>query len=113
MTVVPCPSTLAVWEALESRADDQWLVILTPVDDKELGDGVLSHLIDGRLLRPDPWDALRSTFAATTIEPALYRVANDRALAIGLLAAIPTAAITPCSRPIRSPWTGALLNPAP
>ncbi|OOL32426.1 alkaline phosphatase [Rhodococcus rhodochrous] len=95
VTVVPCPSTLAVWEALESRADDQWLVILTPVDDKDLGDGVLSHLIDGRLLSPDPWDALRSMFAATTIEPALYRVPNDRALALGLLAAIPTAAITP------------------
>lgn len=95
VTVVPCPSTLAVWEALESRADDQWLVILTPVDDKDLGDGVLAHLIDGRLLSPDPWDALRSTFAATTIEPALYRVPNDRALALGLLAAIPTAAITP------------------
>ncbi|MFD6893265.1 BREX-2 system phosphatase PglZ [Rhodococcus sp. NPDC060086] len=95
VTVVPCPSTLAVWEALESRADGQWLVILTPVDDKELGDGVLSHLIDGRLLTPEPWAALQSVFAATTVEPALYRVQNDRALALGLLAAIPTSALTP------------------
>ncbi|RVW03694.1 BREX-2 system phosphatase PglZ [Rhodococcus spongiicola] len=95
VTVAACPSTLAVWEALESRTDGQWLVILTPVDEKDLGDGVLAHLVDGRLLSPDPWDALRSTFAATTIEPALYRVSNDRALAIGLLATIPTTAITP------------------
>lgn len=95
VTVAPCPSTLAVWEALESRTDGQWLVILTPVDEKDLGDGVLAHLVDGRLLSPDPWDALRSTFAATTIEPALYRVANDRALATGLLAAIPSTAAVP------------------
>ncbi|NKS26555.1 BREX-2 system phosphatase PglZ [Rhodococcus hoagii] len=95
VTVAACPSTLAVWEALESRTDGQWLVILTPVDEKDLGDGVLAHLVDGRLLSPDPWDALRSTFAATTIEPALYRVPNDRALAVGLLAAIPTTAVTP------------------
>ncbi|MFI6754145.1 BREX-2 system phosphatase PglZ [Rhodococcus coprophilus] len=95
VTVAACPSTLAVWEALDSRRDDEWLVILTPFDDMELGTGVLAHLVDGRLLTPDPWDALRSTFAATTIEPALYRVANDRALATGLLAVLPSDAITP------------------
>ncbi|MGC5248844.1 BREX-2 system phosphatase PglZ [Gordonia sp. DT219] len=95
VTVVACPSTLSVWEAIESRLDDQWLVILTPVDEKELGDGVLAHLIDNRLLTPDPWAALRSMFSATTIEPALYRVPDDRALALGLLAAVPTTAVTP------------------
>ncbi|MBY6413363.1 BREX-2 system phosphatase PglZ [Rhodococcus sp. BP-252] len=95
VTVVPCPSTLAVWEALHSRADGEWLVILTPIEEDELGTGVLAHLLEGKLLTPDPWDALRSTFSATTIEPALYRVANDRALATGLLAVLPTSAYTP------------------
>jgi hypothetical protein len=95
VTVAACPSTLSVWEALETRTDGEWLVILTPIEEKELGDGVLAHLVDGRLLSPDPWDALRSTFSASTIEPALYRVANDRALATGLLAAVPTTAVVP------------------
>ncbi|MGV9671694.1 BREX-2 system phosphatase PglZ [Gordonia sp. NPDC003504] len=95
VTVAACPSTLAVWEAIESRKAGQWLVILTPLDEKDLGDGVLAHLIDNRLLTPDPWAALRSMFSANTIEPALYRVADDRALAVGLLAAIPTTAVTP------------------
>ncbi|MGX7728482.1 BREX-2 system phosphatase PglZ [Rhodococcus sp. 2H158] len=95
VTVAPCPSTFAVWEALEQRNHDEWLVVLTPIEEADLGVGVLAHLVDGRLISPDPWDALRSTFSATTVEPALYRVANDRALAMGLLAAIPTAAVTP------------------
>ena len=95
VTVVPCPSTFAVWEALEQRNHDEWLVVLTPIEETDLGVGVLAHLVDGRLISPDPWDALRSMFSATTVEPALYRVPNDRALAIGLLAAIPTAAVTP------------------
>ena len=95
VTVVGCPSTLAVWEAIETRDDQGWLVILTPVEEKELGDGVLAHLIDNRLLTPDPWAALRSMFAANTIEPALYRVPDDRGLALGLLAALPNTAVTP------------------
>ncbi|MDH3022631.1 alkaline phosphatase [Gordonia sp. CNJ-863] len=95
VTVAPCPSTLAVWEAIETRDEQGWLVILTPVDEKELGDGVLAHLIDNRLLTPDPWAALRSMFAANTIEPALYRVPDDRGLAVGLLAALSNTAVTP------------------
>src|SRR5699024_7799730 len=94
-TVAACPSTLAVWEALEARADGEWLVVLTPVDEKDLGDGILAHLVDGRLLSPDPWAALRAAFAATAIEPALYRVERDRDLAMGLLAVLPQDAITP------------------
>jgi hypothetical protein len=95
VTVAACPSTLAVWEALENRCDGEWLVILTPIEEDELGSGVLAHLVDGRLLTPDPWDALRSNFAAATIEPALYRVDNDRSLATGLLAVLPSQAYTP------------------
>ena len=86
VTVVPCPSVLAIWEAIESRDDSQWTVVLTSIEDDELGDTVLAHLVDGRLITPDPWDALRSNFSASTIEPSLYRSTNDRALANGLLA---------------------------
>lgn len=86
--VVGCPSVLALWEAIDARNPDEWTVVLTSVDDDELGDTVLAHLLDGRLFTPDPWEALRSNFAASTIEPALYRSANDRSVANGLLAVL-------------------------
>lgn len=95
VTVIGCPSVLALWEAIENRDPDQWTVVLTDVDDDDLGDTVLAHLLDGRLITPDPWDALRSNFSAATIEPALYRCADDRAVANGLLAALPPDSYTP------------------
>ena len=95
VTVAPCPSVLAIWEAINSRNPDGWTVVLTSVDDDDLGDTVLAHLLDGRLITPDPWDALRSNFSATTIEPALYRTANDRAIANGLLATLSADAYIP------------------
>lgn len=95
VTVVPCPSVLAIWEAIESRDDSQWTVVLTSIEDDELGDTVLAHLVDGRLITPDPWDALRSNFSASTIEPALYRSSNDRALANGLLGLLSSRGYSP------------------
>lgn len=95
VTVVPCPSVLAIWEAIEARAADRWTVVLTNVDDDDLGDTVLAHLLDGRLITPDPWDALGGNFSAATIEPALYRSINDRAIANGLLAVLPSDGYTP------------------
>ena len=90
VTVVACPSVLSIWEAIDARNDDAWTVVLTDVADDDLGDTVLAHLLDGRLITPDPWDALRSNFSASTIEPALYRAANDRAVANGLLTVLST-----------------------
>ena len=95
VTVVPCPSVLSLWEAIEARDPDQWTVVLTDVADEDLGDTVCAHLLDGRLITPDPWDALRSNFSASTIEPALYRGADDRAVANGLLAALPPDSYAP------------------
>jgi hypothetical protein len=95
VTVVPCPSVLAIWEAIESRDDSQWTVVLTSIEDDELGDTVLAHLVDGRLITPDPWDALRGNFSASTIEPALYRSSNDRSLANGLLGLLSSRGYTP------------------
>ena len=95
VTVVACPSVLAIWEAIEMRQPEQWTVVLTTVEDDDLGDTVLAHLLDGRLFTPDPWDALRSNFSASTIEPALYRTNNDRAIANGLLAVLSADAYIP------------------
>src|SRR5699024_8397464 len=58
-------------------------------------DGVLAHLVDGRLLSPDPWAALRARFSASALEPGLYRGDDARDLAVGLLTAVSGAAITP------------------
>ena len=69
--------------------------MLTSIEDDELGDTVLAHLVDGRLITPDPWDALRSNFSASTIEPSLYRSTNDRALANGLLALLSGSGYSP------------------
>ncbi len=95
VTVVACPSVLSLWEAIEARDPDQWTVVLTDVADDDLGDTVCAHLLDGRLITPDPWDALRSNFSASTIEPALYRCADDRAVANGLLTVLPPDGYTP------------------
>ncbi len=95
VTVVACPSVLSLWEAIDARNPDEWTVILTNVDDDDLGDTVVAHLLDGRLITPDPWDALRSNFSAATIEPALYRATNDRALANGMLGVLSDANLTP------------------
>ncbi|OLP01887.1 alkaline phosphatase [Mycolicibacterium porcinum] len=95
VTVVACPSVLSIWEAIDARDAKGWTVVLTNVDDDDLGDTVLAHLIDGRLITPDPWDALRSNFSASTIEPALYRSTNDRAVANGLLSVLSADAYTP------------------
>ena len=93
--VVPCVSALAVREALLGRERDQWLVVLTDRPDDDLGAGVLSHLVWHRLRTPDPWDAVRLRFAATGIDPALTASAEDREIAIGLLAAAPPAGWPP------------------
>jgi hypothetical protein len=87
--VVPCVSTLAVREALLERVPGQWLVVLTDRPEDDLGAGVLSHLVGHRLRTPDPWDAVRLRFAATGVDPALTSAADDREIAVGLLAASP------------------------
>jgi hypothetical protein len=93
--VIPCVSALAVREALLERVRDQWLVVLTDRPDDDLGTGVLSHLVWHRLRTPDPWDAVRDRFAASGIDPALTATANDRDIAVGLLAAAPPAGWPP------------------
>lgn len=89
VVVAPCESTLAVWEALRQRQTDGWLIILTPRHDDDLGMGVLSHFIYQRLRTPDPWQAISQRFAAVRLDPALYTRPSNRAVALGLLGAMP------------------------
>lgn len=87
--IVPCTSTLAVREALSTRRADQWLVILTEQDDRELGTGITAHLINGRLRTPDPWDAIRQRFQAQRLDHGLVTGAGSSDLAAGILALSP------------------------
>ena len=85
--VVPCMSALAVRDALRSRRDGGWLVILTERDENDLGVGITSHLYGGVLRNPDPWDAVRDQFGATRIDRRLVVHPHARDLAAGILAA--------------------------
>jgi hypothetical protein len=87
--VVPCVSALAAWEAITSRARDQWLVLLTDREDDDLGAGIRAHLVGRRLRTPDPWAAVRERFAATGLDPSLTSGPAQRDIATGLLAAAP------------------------
>lgn len=85
--VVPCASALAVRDALRSRREGGWLVILTERDEKDLGVGITSHLYGGVLRNPDPWDAVRDQFGANRIDRRLVVHSQARDLATGILAA--------------------------
>lgn len=87
--VVPCPSALAVREALLERSAGRWLVVLTDRDEQDLGLGITAHLAFRWLRRPDPWDAVRERFEATRVDHRLVTAGQGRELATGLLAATP------------------------
>jgi PglZ domain len=95
VTVVACVSALAAREALLARRPGAWLVILTDRPEDDLGAGVLTHLVWHRLRTPDPWDAVRTRFAATGIDPALVTNPHHRDVAVGLLAVTPSAGWPP------------------
>lgn len=87
--VSPCPSSLAVREALLQRNPDGWLVILTDRDDDDLGLGITAHLVGRRLQNPDPWDAVKHGFEATRIDSQLATADHRTDLAMALLNATP------------------------
>lgn len=87
--VVPCPSALAVREALLAQTPGTWLVIVTDRPDEDLGAGILAHLVGNRLRNPDPWDAVRQRFRAMGAEPSLMAGPDRVAIANGLLRATP------------------------
>jgi hypothetical protein len=85
----PAESALAVREALMEHVDGDWLVVITDRDDQDLGAGILAHFVGSRLWRPDAWEALRQSFSASGVAPALASRPGSRELAMALLAARP------------------------
>ncbi|GAA4211621.1 BREX-2 system phosphatase PglZ [Microbispora amethystogenes] len=75
-----CPSALAIREELIAhRGKPGYLVVLTDMDAADLGLGLLTHLARGMLIPLKPWDLLKQSFAARTIDPLL--LAEDWAAA--------------------------------
>jgi hypothetical protein len=84
-----CPTVLAVLDALsEQREPRTYLVVLTPCEDRDLGDSILAQAI-GHEVRPiDRWDLVLEAFGARRLDPMLLRK-EYRWLAEALLEAQP------------------------
>jgi hypothetical protein len=69
---VQCNSVLQVREALVSRDLAQApLVVITDLEESELGDDILARFAKGRLHRVRPWDVLLEHFQARKVDPSL------------------------------------------
>ncbi|MEU9428317.1 BREX-2 system phosphatase PglZ [Streptomyces sp. NPDC048342] len=101
--VVPCPSTLAVREALLSRSPERWLIVLTDRDTDDLGLGITAHLVGKTLRQPDPWEAVRDGFGATRLDHRLVTAPHPRELANGFLTATPEGGWTPARGGLLTP----------
>ncbi|MCB0954592.1 MAG: BREX-2 system phosphatase PglZ [Acidimicrobiaceae bacterium] len=74
--IVPCPSPLAVREALaehERTDNDQVVMLLTGCGDSELGPDVVARLAKGRVVSLDPFTSVLGLFRAAVLDPALTR----------------------------------------
>jgi hypothetical protein len=68
-----CPSELEVRDRLDATegADDDGVVVVTPLDTAALADDVLARLPRARLEQSDRWSALRGAFRARDVDPRL------------------------------------------
>jgi hypothetical protein len=68
-----CVSALAVREALVEQAGrpDGYLVVITDVEDDDLGHGLRARLAGGRLYPVKLWETVKESFAAAALDPLL------------------------------------------
>jgi hypothetical protein len=91
--VVACPSALGVRAALIERDDpEEWVVVLTDRDERDLGAEVVARLARGRIVTLDAWEAVAAAFGARAVDPALRTIPE---LAAALLEAAPLAGYPP------------------
>jgi PglZ domain len=69
--VVPCVSMLAIWEQVAADRDLPH-VLLTDLDDVELGTGILSQVLGGRILDMEPWGLVEDCFGVQQLDPRLH-----------------------------------------
>lgn len=87
--VAPCPTVLAVLDAVgSSRVDDGYLVVLTPCETREVGESVLARAMQPEIKPINRWDLVQDVFGARRLDPALTRSEN-RWIAEALLDAQP------------------------
>lgn len=75
-------SVLAIRDAIRSRPDTDWLVVLTDQPSSSVPSGVAEHLVTNRLLNLDPFPLLRTAFAASEQEFGLLGDKNSIARAM-------------------------------
>lgn len=67
--IVACPTPLAARSALREIREGERLVLLTELNDTELGDGILAHLSRHTVRSIDPWDLVRQMFGLKHLDP--------------------------------------------
>ena len=89
VTVAPCPTVLAVLDAMgAAREDGRYLVVLTPCDSRDVGDSVLARALQPEIKPINRWDLVADAFGARRLDPALTR-SDRRWVAEALLDAQP------------------------
>jgi hypothetical protein len=72
VAVAACPTVLSVLAALAAeREPGRYLVILTPLEGKEIGDSVLARGIRDEVKSINRWDLVQDAFGARLADPAL------------------------------------------
>ena len=66
-----CASALAVSERLTGLGEDDRLIVLTPLADKNLGLDVRARLARGRLFHPERWQMVCDAFGVAAVDPRL------------------------------------------
>ena len=64
-----CASPLAVSEQLSGLAEDDRLIVLTPLTDADLGLDVLARFARRRLLHPETWQLVRDAYGVVAVDP--------------------------------------------
>ena len=84
--VVVADTVLAVRQALDAaEGRGRPTVVLTPLDQTELGQDVVARLARSRLSPVDPWEAVKGLFQARRLDPSV----RERCLARALLEHVP------------------------
>jgi hypothetical protein len=107
VTVAPCPTVLAVLDALSGdREDGRYLIVLTPCDTHDVGESVLARALQPEIKPINRWDLVQDAFGARQVDPALTRNEN-RWIAEALLDAQPAGGWRRLTGPVLT-WATAL-----
>lgn len=89
-----CDSPLAMRIALREAGEDVTKVLITGLDDLEIGDDILVRLKPRRLVPLDSWQIVKSLFHARTIDP---RITQHGWIAESLMGLVPAEGFPPAA----------------